>query len=244
MHLLLSAQYMCTVTYYPLEKNQFVLTSNRDESPNRPHALEPVTGSYGNVKITFPKDPLGGGSWIAVSRNLTTCLLNGADRYHKKEGPYRISRGIVLLDRHQFISSDAFVQDYDFTGIEPFTLINIDHLNGGLQQIRWNGKEVELKVLNSEHPGIWSSHTLYTPEIIEERNSWFKDFMRDQKVTPDRLLDFHRFGGNGDKEKDLVMSRGGKVMTVSITQIRRMNSLEMRYNDLLNHSIKQISLDL
>ena len=26
---------MCTVTYLPLENNNFILTSNRDEDPNR-----------------------------------------------------------------------------------------------------------------------------------------------------------------------------------------------------------------
>ena len=68
---------MCTVTFLPKGKNDYILTSNRDETPTRA-ALEPKAYSIGSKEIYFPKDPLAGGTWIATDKQrFTLCLLNG-----------------------------------------------------------------------------------------------------------------------------------------------------------------------
>ena len=46
---------MCTVTIFAKGDNDFVLTSNRDEAPNRV-SLPPDFYSVKNTKMLFPKD--------------------------------------------------------------------------------------------------------------------------------------------------------------------------------------------
>ena len=68
---------MCTVTYLPLENNQFILTSNRDESPMR-RTIPPTKYDTQGVALVYPKDELAGGTWIGIrEKNRLVCLLNG-----------------------------------------------------------------------------------------------------------------------------------------------------------------------
>ena len=46
---------MCTVSFIPLSNEDFILTSNRDESPNR-KTLTPQKYEINNVQLLFPKD--------------------------------------------------------------------------------------------------------------------------------------------------------------------------------------------
>lgn len=88
---------MCTVTYLPVSTG-FVLTQNRDEAPTRSPQIISKEKRFG-TELLFPKDTKAGGTWIATARDgRTACLLNGAFEKHKHEPPYRLSRGLVLLD--------------------------------------------------------------------------------------------------------------------------------------------------
>ena len=59
---------MCTVTFYP-NNNEYILTSNRDEVKHRP-TLAPKKYNINNQEITFPKDEVAGGTWIATNLSL------------------------------------------------------------------------------------------------------------------------------------------------------------------------------
>ena len=49
----------------------------------------------------------------------------------------------------------------------------------------------------------------------------------------DQIMDFHRFGGEGDAHNDLLMNRAGKVFTVSITGLEiNSDKARMVYHDL------------
>jgi hypothetical protein len=52
---------MCTVTYLPLKDNNFILTSNRDETPLR-KTIPPKTYVESGVELIYPKDELAGGT--------------------------------------------------------------------------------------------------------------------------------------------------------------------------------------
>ena len=84
-------------------------------------------------EILFPKDTTGGGTWIAVSHQRITCLLNGAFKPHVPIMPYRKSRGLIVLDSFLFNSIDSFSKDYDLQNIEPFTMISVGFENESLQ---------------------------------------------------------------------------------------------------------------
>ena len=117
---------MCTLTLIK-NRDQLILTHNRDENINRPAPSDPIWHTHGNKKLWYPKDEKGGGTWMACSQDSFVCLLNGGFEKHTWNGPYRHSRGLVPIAALSFKNSSEFVKSYDFNNIEPFTLI---HING------------------------------------------------------------------------------------------------------------------
>ena len=210
---------MCTVTYIPTETG-FLLTSNRDEQVSRP-ALPPMKYKVHGQTVFFPKEKSAEGTWISTAENLfSLCLLNGGFEKHVQKPPYRKSRGLVLLDFFGYNDVEAYAEDYNFDGIEPFTLI-IVYCKGErvLHRLVWNGSQVHLEEKSAQKPHIWSSSTLYDGGTRQEREDWFFEFMfNNPYATLDDALFFHHFGGGGDHENSIVMQREA-VQTISITAI-------------------------
>lgn len=222
---------MCTVTYIPQKENNYILTSNRDETPKR----QP-NGIFQNTEkgLIYPKEPSKGGTWISASKdNQLLCLLNGAFVKHKHRPPYRRSRGLLVLDFFDYNSADDFFQNYELKDIEPFTLIVYE--KGKLFELRWDETKKHLKELDPQQAYIWSSSTLYPPQIKKMREEWFSAWKTAEKQpTAEAILNFHQTAGIGDPENDLRMTRhGGIVQTVSVTQFNSEKE-EMIYIDLVN----------
>ncbi|MBA4849259.1 NRDE family protein [Emticicia sp. BO119] len=213
---------MCVLTYLPTKNNGFIFTSNRDEKMNRVSAIPPrkyeVEGRY----MFYPKDPQGNGTWIGGCDTFTLCLLNGGLNPHISSPPYRQSRGKVILDFYRFQNEEKFINNYQFDGIEPFTLVIINRQNEKIYyEIRWTGKEVLSTVHARAEPRIWSSVTLYSPQIIREREQWFNDFLQNKPdYTAEDILWFHHSGGKGDIRNDIKMNRDEVLKTLSITQFQ------------------------
>jgi hypothetical protein len=227
---------MCTVTFLPKGKSAYILTSNRDETPKRA-ALPPQEYSVNGKSVFFPKDPLAGGTWIATDKkSFTLCLLNGAFEKHHHKPPYRLSRGIMLLDFFKLSNVQSFVDQYDFSGIEPFTLILIesnDHLNA--TELVWDEVKLHVRPLDVSQPQIWSSSTLYPEVVRSERKHWFKLWLETHdKFQQNEIIEFHKTGGKGDQWNDFVMNREGKVQTVSVTSIEKGDDFQLIYKDLLS----------
>ena len=209
---------MCTVSFIPV-KDKFFITSNRDEKLSRKSAMAPGVFEYNGQKLFFPKDADAGGTWIVMKENGDAAvLLNGAFICHTAEPPYRLSRGIILLD---IISTDRPSLTFtkiDLQDIEPFTIVLLE--NNYLYEFVWDGTEKYCKQLNINLPYIWSSATLYDGFIIKKREQWFANFLNSHPTpTQQDILNFHHFTGDGDKENDLLMTRDGNYTTVSITSI-------------------------
>jgi hypothetical protein len=239
---------MCTVSFLPKGGNDFILTSNRDEKESREIAHHPKEFINQHIKVVYPQDPRAKGTWIAMAENgFTLCLLNGGFAAHKSKPPYRKSRGVVLLDFFQYNNVNQFVVNYYFKNIEPFTLIIVDYKSAlHLYEIRWDGKQVHLSFKDSKVSHIWSSVTLYTPDIRAEREQWFNDWKKEQKTgfEAEKVKEFHLTGGKGDKENDLFMKRAG-TFTVSVSQIKKEGkALEMNYTDCMKHSSSTHALTL
>lgn len=237
---------MCTVTFLPLGGTDFILTSNRDEQPSRPAALPPQQYDVQGVPVIFPKDAQSGGTWIAASETATLCLLNGAFEAHTPQPPYRHSRGLVVTDFFKYESSQSFIEQYDFTGIEPFTLLIVNHLGGlTLTELRWTEtKKLHTATKNIRQPHLWSSATLYAPTVRREREQWFGAWLTNRdNYEWDDILHFHHFGGSGNAQDDLLMKRDF-LSTVSITSVMRQNGgIDFLYEDLATHAIKNISFN-
>lgn len=209
---------MCTVTYIPKDNNTFVLTSNRDEAFGRT-TFAPSYYTIEGVKMLYPKDAVAGGSWIGISeKNTMVCLLNGGFINHLKVQDYKMSRGVVVKELLKADDIARAVHDFDYEGIEPFTIIAIDWTATlKATELVWDGKDAHITTLKNA-PKIWSSSTLYTSEMKKKRAQWFDNFCEHSDLSAESLLKFHNTAGEGDQQVDLKMNRGA-LGTVSITQV-------------------------
>ena len=225
---------MCTVTFIPQGEKGFILTSNRDESPKRAAKEMATKKIEGGVEVHFPKDAKAGGTWIAASNDhRLVCVLNGAFKKHKHEPPYRLSRGIMALEFFEYDSAIDFFENFEFEGMEPFTFIVVDR--GNLFDFRWDGIKSYLHPLDNQGAYIWSSSTLYPPEMQEKRKTVFLGWMEEQSdISKDIILDLHLNGKVGDPENDFAMNRQDLVRTVSITSVSYQDgAFAMEFRDLV-----------
>lgn len=237
---------MCTLTFLPIDKKRFIITSNRDESVLRKTEL-PKIKIIKEKKVLFPKDKQAGGSWFATADNgWTVCLLNGAFEKHISNPPYRKSRGLVLLDVFSFDAIKDFLNDCDLSGIEPFTMIMFDASPPNplqsrgekkifITELRWDGEKKFIAHIDSAKPNIWASASLYSSSVIEKRKKWFAEWLaKNKKFTVDSIRQFHHFGGEGDIANDVKMKRGDILMTVSISSVEYDEATtKMIYEDLI-----------
>ncbi|WP_286755403.1 NRDE family protein [Roseivirga sp. UBA838] len=216
---------MCTVTFLPKAKGNFILTSNRDEDPQRA-SFELSRQTIGGRPVHFPKDPKAGGTWLATDKKrFTLCLLNGGFEKHHHKPPYRLSRGLMVLEFFNQNSVIEFIEHFEFKGIEPFTLIIVEHQKAlQLHQLVWDENKLHHNVLQANQPHIWSSSTLYPEDVREERRQWFMQWLerqREKEYDQKQVLHFHKFGGKGDAWNNFVMNRENKVKTVSVTSAEK-----------------------
>ena len=200
---------------------------------------------YNEQKLFFPKDTDAGGTWIVMKENGDAAvLLNGAFICHTAEPPYRLSRGIILLDIISTNKPSVTFTKINLQDIEPFTLILLE--NSYLYEFRWDGAEKFCKQLNINKPYIWSSATLYDGFVIKKREQWFATFLNDHPTpTQQDILDFHRFMGDGDEQNDLFMTRDGMYTTVSITSIFLTKDRGcIEYLDISGRSSSEIKIEL
>lgn len=217
---------MCTLSFVPANENlqEFIVTSNRDESPNR-ETISPKKYSEMGVEMLYPKDKVAGGTWIgASSRKRLVCLINGGFVAHQRGKTYKKSRGVIVKELLSAEKTTDILKDVDLDKIEPFTLVVVDWgSKSALRKLVWDGTKKYLKELPIR-PYIWSASMLYSEEIKQKRELIFQKFITEntEKLTKERLLDFHQ-QFRIDREK---------VKTTSITQFVHTNeSSEMVYRD-------------
>ena len=223
---------MCTVTFIPTPDG-FYLTSNRDESRQRGRAKAPEVYSGGHAKLIYPKDADAEGSWIVLKEKATAAvLLNGAFVKHTRNAPYRISRGLVLLEVIKKSDPLEHLIAMDLHGVEPFTLVLF--CEGNLWDCRWDGSRKHIHSLDGSNPHIWSSATLYDEAVSHERKQWFTEWLQSTgRPAPEDIVAFHQMAGNGDIRNSLVMNRDNELFTVSVTSIAvSRRGARMAYHDL------------
>ena len=154
---------MCTVTYIPNSEG-CIITSNRDEKITRKRAISPQEYTIEGKKITFPKDPNAGGTWIAHDLNKIIVLLNGAQEKHISKNNYRKSRGLIVLE---LMFSDNALDHWntiDLTNIEPFTIVYFE--NNNLIQLQWNEVEKTEEVIDEKPEAVGKDERVYTRDQL------------------------------------------------------------------------------
>lgn len=210
---------MCTVTFVPI-KNGVILTSNRDEQISRGNAAYPEFYYLSGKHLVFPKDRSSGGTWfISNEKGDIGVLLNGAFEKHLSSPPYAGSRGLILPQVFQNDSPLTAIKHYPFTGIENFTIILWQQKE--LWDIKWNGNLLHMERINPKFSHIWSSITLYSPEMALNRQKWFNEWRQKQSGFDQKdLVDFHTQTQKYNKEYGLQIARNNGIATVSTTSIK------------------------
>ncbi len=147
-----------------------------------------------------------------------------------------------MLDFFNYRNVNRFKQEYDFSGIEPFTLLIIEGTTGiQLHELIWDGLKLHVNNPDPGIPHIWSSVTLYSDRVRKERQRWFREWYQNQSGAKlEKLILFHKTGGAGDPGNNLLMNRNNEVRTVSISGIERNgDDLFFRYEDLLHNHISE-----
>ncbi len=234
---------MCTVTYYPLPLG-YILTSSRDENPNR-ETISPAFYIRGDQTLSFPKDGLKNGTWIAINETgKVSCLLNGANENHKKAKSYKKSRGEIVLESFDHVTFGDFYKTVNFSNVEPFTLVMIDpNLQNQLTVLVWDGKEKIVETSNTAVPKIFSSSTLYDKAHKIQRKKWFDSWLQKQNYNiVDHLYLFHQSKHGKDPENDIVMQRAN-TQTVSIVQVHHeADKTRFRYEDLIKNTERKFEI--
>jgi len=235
---------MCTVSFIPVRES-FIITSTRDEKINRKNALRPQMCFYKGEKLFYPRDGDARGTWIVMKESGDAAvLLNGAFICHRNEPPYRLSRGIILLDIISTEKPSLTLKKISLQDIEPFTLVLLE--NNCLYEFRWDGAEKYCRQLSIDRPHIWSSATLYDSLVVKKREQWFISFLDNHPVlTQQDIMNFHRFTSDGDMQNDLLKTLDAVYCTLSITSIfMTKDRANMKYIDLKKDTVSEINIAL
>lgn len=232
---------MCTVTYIPTTSATFI-TSNRDESPTRQSKGLTSRHALHGPAIHYPLDVESNGSWIALTdHGRAVCLLNGGFIPFIPNPPYRLSRGQVVIDAASTEDLQGFVQDYRLEGIAPFTLLLFEHYT--FLELVWDGFKRHVKELPTDVPQIWSSVTLYPPEVRAWRKEIFEKWLSErEKFDRESIMAFHCLK-KGDDVNDFIMNRNEIVKTLSVTSIQlKQNNGSILHLDLEKNSREEVMI--
>lgn len=201
---------MCIVSIFFEEKGDFILTHNRDEYIFRPFSEKVEIKEKFGQQFNAPIDLVSGGTWIYDSAQFSACVLNGAYKPHMHNPPYRLSRGLLILELLKFKFLEEFIDKVDLEGIEPFTMMMIDKFHRDAKILVWDEKQRHTEDLKGQKMVVRASSPLYTQE---ERETLQQTFKRLENPGPDEIFELHdRLKMTDNKEIPIVK-------TTSITQI-------------------------
>lgn len=224
---------MCTVTFIPL-RDGFLMSSNRDENPQRKLALLPQVLMFEDYQCIVPVDGAAGGTWMGLRNDgAVVILLNGAFTNHKRNPPYQKSRGLVVTELLQSQNMAISFLQTDLSGIEPFSLVVWQHNH--LHHLVWDGLHSHHFPLDCSRAHIWSSATLYDAEIHDRRREEFYSALASE-ANPDAewLENFLCEAMPFDEGNRFVMRRGELLGTLSISIISASShQLSLKYIDLM-----------
>lgn len=207
---------MCILSIFSKANGDFILTQNRDESIYRKTSPGIEKREFYGKKVLGPVDLNSGGTWIYYTDKYTVCVLNGAYEKHSHRPPYRLSRGLIILELLKFNTINEFISEIDLNEIEPFTMIMIDMINNEKIILVWDGIQKFTENISKDKLIIRSSSTLYdSSERLFHKNEFENLTVADSEI----IYDLHQ---------KLAMPKNDKypiVQSTSITQIIHSNDL-------------------
>jgi hypothetical protein len=156
---------------------------NRDESLSRPAALPPIRRMSGRVPVWYPRDPQGGGTWVAANgHGLAVALLNrqappgAAGRTPARS--WQRSRGQIVMGLAD-ADAIAIVREalavIDPGNYAPFRLIAVR--NGEVVIATSDGRQLEMDVALLTGPLLFTSSSLSDDEAGRRRRPLFDELV-------------------------------------------------------------------
>jgi hypothetical protein len=218
---------MCIATVVKINE-QTIITFTRDESEQRAFEMPDMHSN----KLFYPKDLNGNGSWIGHNFESIFFLQNGALNKHKRQTPYSISRGKLLLDALNGQSIEKISENFKSEHVEPFTLSEFNIESGSLKRLIYDGQISTIEEFDSIEKYIYLSSTLYNEEIKDKISMLF--FKREFS-SAEQLLEFHLKHCIGCEE-GLKLTQ---VCSSSLTQFVISNKqLDVKFINRLNSETK------
>ncbi len=198
------------------------LIFNRDERFSRPSARPPETETIEGTRVLAPKDPEGGGTWIAANEyGLVCCLMNNysASFTNEPEKQYR-SRGLLVRSVSAFSDLHclrAMLDGIDFREYRPFHLIVFP---GVFSPLEWQWDGAELREVVAPPPILTTSGSL--PRLTKKlRTRLFRKATDNfTRLIPDEeQLAMHRSRRPWPPAWSVAMKRKNRG-TVSLTRVQ------------------------
>ena len=183
------------------------LAMTRDERGTRAVAEPPAVRSRGNSEWLAPRDPDGGGTWIAAdARGRTVAILNGDGPASFAPPPADVqSRGLLAEQLLTAVSFDAALADLGEAAsrgtlrFRPFRLVLVEIAAGVPKARTIESEPGRLRVEPLAAPAIVTSNG-FAPELVaRERRKTFADFLanatcvdRDALIESAELVRLHR----------------------------------------------------
>ena len=208
---------MCTISIVP-HADGFRMLCNRDELRTRPLAVPPRWRTDGRVAVTHPVDPLGGGTWIAVSgEGMAVALLNRQCR-RKTVGPTR-SRGelpLALIDASGLADARHRLGRIDPAAYSGFMLVVVSFHQLLLASSDGVGLTLEERELTG--PAAFTSSSLGDEEAERARLPLFQSLVARSRDPWSGQRAFHDHQWHAQPELSVVMHRPD-ACTVSRTRV-------------------------
>ena len=212
---------MCTISW-SANKDGLAICFNRDESITRPDAQAPRLHTAAGHSFLAPRDPVGGGTWLALRADgCALALLNHYSGLPPSSPKY--SRGMIVWQlaaaSDPLTAWRKLIPSLD--GIAPFHLLTLRRDKGRID--RWDGSDLSCKQAD------WPAGMLTTsssPDIrgLPRRRHAF-EALREKTATPTsaELMRFHEGEDDCDAESSVWMDRGDR-RTVSQSRIELGNT--------------------
>jgi Uncharacterized conserved protein len=213
---------MCTLSwqYSPAGLDLFF---NRDESLQRPEAVPPVIEHRDGLSTVMPKDPAGGGTWIAAnSQGVILALLNNYRYPSRVPAGQATSRGLLvrrLSSAHRAAEVRAFLGNEPLFQYPPFILLVFNGEHSGPSKWEWTGET--LKETRELSETTVSSSSLMPRVVPALRRYLVRQALKrcEPGQAAGRLMDLHRNKHGWPDSLAIAMKRKGRA-TVSLSHIR------------------------
>lgn len=231
---------MCTVGIVAKSDGGYVVGHNRDESRLRSRARPPALDEVEGVSFLAPRDPDGGGTWIAVNdHGVTVCLLNAAESDSSRLPERPASRGMVALELAGAASLDEVGLGLERLGerlreTRSFHLVAIcpgaPGEAPGLARFRWDG--FHLVSDRIEPPCLFVSSLLNQEAAERERGIVWGRFLEHEPAPSRETISDWLANHEPERGPLSACMHRAEARTVSRTMVEvESDSIRMEYVD-------------